>query len=160
MLCVCYRRSEGDDMMPAARERNRLVSAVLDDVAKTRSPAVRQDLITQFGELDELLLAVHHRWWTTFEAHLDELLEQPPANPAAALAELWHGLGIRLEGARALLDAHADRPSLAAAEQRRRRGTSTALGLPLAALPGARRTAGNHAEHRASGRATSASRVP
>lgn len=125
------------DMMSAARERHRLVNAVLDEAATSRNPSSlpSQEVIVQFGGLDEVLLAVHHRWWTAFEAHLDELLEQPPVDSAAAVTDLWWGLGGRLGAARALLDLHAARPRLAAAEQRRRRQAGAALGLSDGVAP-------------------------
>lgn len=98
--------------------RFRLVSAVLSDVARTGRPVVtRSDAVAAlFGSTDEFLLAVHHRWRTAVTAHVDALLEDPPADLEAAYVDLCLDLAAKRASLRALLDAYATNPALAAAD--------------------------------------------
>jgi hypothetical protein len=130
--------------MSEPSDRDRLLAAVLDDVKRTERPDITHldGVAAEFGGVDGLLLAVQHRWWTAVDAHLDALLEDPPEDPARAVGDLWRSLARHHSAARMLLDAHADRPALFAAEHEHRRGLMRAVGVDLTALPGpARRVA-------------------
>lgn len=102
--------------------QHQLVNAVVDEVARSRSPHVRRrdEVDALFGDLDSFLLAVHRRWWTTFDAYLDAVHEEVPDDLPSAVDELWQRLATRNPGMRMLIDAHLHRPALAAAEHSRR----------------------------------------
>lgn len=115
--------------------RFQLVSAVLSDVAHTGRPVVTRggEVAALFGGIDEFLLAVHHRWSTAVLAHVDALLEDPPADLESAYADLCLDLAVKRPSLRALLDAYAADPALAAAETALARRLQEDLGLrPLA----------------------------
>lgn len=122
-----------------ARRRYRLIEAVLDGVRHSGPPVVpvafRDEVDAEFGGVDGLLLAVAHRWHTAFVAHLDAVLEDAPADLSAAVAELWQALARTHATSRALLDAHAARPTLVAAHNRLRRDVLAATGVELPACP-------------------------
>jgi hypothetical protein len=126
----------------AMSSKFRRVADVLDGVARTGRPdGARLDAVAaEFGGLDAFLLALHHRWWTAVYAHLDALLEDPPADFEAGVARLWADMAARQPGLRVLLDAHAARPALAAAERGQRERLRADLGveLPAAAVAPAR----------------------
>jgi len=124
----------------ATRRRYRLITAVLDDVAATGDPSVvhRHPVAETLGDLDTLLLAVHARWSTAVLARADDVLESVPDDPVRALASALHELDAALPGARLLLDGHAERPVVAAAQDRLRRRIRADLDLDLAELPSVR----------------------
>jgi len=119
------------------RRRSRLITAVLDDVAVSgEADAVhRHPVVETFGDLDTLLLAVHTRWSTAVLARADDVLESDPIDPARALAAALHELDAALPGARLLLDGHAARPAVEAAEERLRTRIRADLDVDLADLP-------------------------
>jgi hypothetical protein len=108
-----------------------LVSAVLSDVARTGRPAVTRgaEVAALFGGTDEFLLAVHYRWSTAVTAHVDALLEDPPADLESAYADLCLDLAAKRPSLRALLDAYAANPAVLAAETALARRMRRDLGL-------------------------------
>jgi hypothetical protein len=119
------------------RRRSALIAAVLADVAAIGDPSVvhRHPVAETHGDLDTLLLAVHARWSTAVLARADDVLESEPADPARALASALHELDAAQPGVRMLLDGHADRPAVMAAEERLRSLVRADLGVDLADLP-------------------------
>jgi len=118
----------------------RLVTEVLAEVARTGRPEIRRidEVREVFGSVDAFLLAVHHRWRTALTARLDALLEDPPTDLDAAVHALWTDPGLGGRGLRSLLDAHAEHPALAAAQDRERLLVRRDLGVdvpPPAATP-------------------------
>jgi hypothetical protein len=110
-----------------------LIRQVLAEVVRTGRPEiVRQgDVEATFGSVDAFLLALHHRWRTAFFARLDALLEDPPDGLDAAVVALWTDPTTGGRGIRALLDAHADSPALAAAQDRERRMVLRDVGVDV-----------------------------
>jgi hypothetical protein len=121
------------------RDRNRLITAVLHDVATTGDPSAvrRHPVVETHGDLDTLLLAVHTRWSTAVLARADDVLEADPADPARALAAELQELDAALPGLRLLIDGHAARPAVMAAEERLRERVRADLGVDLTDLPAA-----------------------
>ncbi|RJL34350.1 hypothetical protein [Bailinhaonella thermotolerans] len=110
--------------------RHRLVRRVLDGVAAAGRPEVPRDLAAEveaeFGGLGGLLREVQARWYRAFDARLDAVLEERPADLAPALARLRGELAAAMPAARLLLDAHHDHPDLAALHARHRRTLAAA----------------------------------
>ncbi|MGI5126570.1 hypothetical protein ACQEVB_07095 [Pseudonocardia sp. CA-107938] len=125
----------------AANQRQRLIAAVLADVAATGdADAVHRHPVAEtLGDLDTLLLAVHALWSTAVLARADDVLERDPPDPADALAAQLRELDTARPGIRLLLDGHAERPLLAAAQRRLRSRIRTDLGVDLVELPPAPR---------------------
>ncbi|GAA5141090.1 hypothetical protein [Pseudonocardia adelaidensis] len=105
--------------------RSRLVGKVLGEHDRLA------ELEAELGSRDAALLALHYRWRTAFFARLDALLEDAPADLDAALSALWTDPAIGGRGLSALLDAHADHPAVAAAQERERRLLHRDLGVEL-----------------------------
>ena len=119
------------------RRRSRLISEVLHDVAATGDPSVvhRHPVAETHGDLDTLLLAVHSRWSTAVLARADDVLEADPPDSARALAAALHELDAAQPGVRMLIDGHAARPAVAAAEARLHGRIRADLDVDLADLP-------------------------
>ena len=124
-------------IMPPERRRHRLLTDVLADIATSGDPTITRidEVVAEFGDLDGLLLAAQHRWYTAVFARLDAILEDTPEHPAQAVAQLWTDLAADRPGLRMLLDTHAERPALAAADRHHRAVVLRDLGVDLAALP-------------------------
>lgn len=124
----------------SSRRRYLLIEAVLDGVRRSGTPTVPADLRpevdAEFGDLDGLLLAVAHRWHTALLAHVDAVLEDDPPDLTAAVTELWQAQARIHAASRALLDAHASRPPLAAAAARQRGDVLAATGVDLDSISG------------------------
>ncbi len=124
------------DSLTPARRRYRLIEAVLDGARRAGRPVVPAELSdevdAEFGGLDGLLLAVARRWHTAFAAHLDAVLEDSPDDLSTAVVDLWSSQAAVHATSRALLDAHADRPAVVAAEDRQRRDVLATTGVDLA----------------------------
>jgi hypothetical protein len=114
-----------------------LVREVLAEVVRTGRPEItRPDEVEDaFGSVEAFLLALHHRWRTALFARIDGLLERSPADLEAAVVAAWTDPTTGGRGLRALLDAHADSPALAAAEEGERELVRRTLGV---AVPAAR----------------------
>lgn len=112
-----------------------LVREVLADAAGTGRAEItrRGDVEAAFGSVEAFLLALHHRWRTALFARIDALLEDPPADLDAAVVALWSDPTTGGRGLRALLDAHADSPALAAAQERERLLLQRTLGIEIPA---------------------------
>lgn len=95
----------------------------------TIGPARLVEIEAEFGTLTPFLLYAEQRWLTTVTAHLDALHEDEPADLPTAGAQLWARLATGRRELRALLDAYADEPTLAAAEARTRRVVMAATGV-------------------------------
>ena len=114
-----------------------LVREVLAEAVRTGRPEItrRGDVEAAFGSIEAFLLALHHRWRTALFARLDALLENLPAHSSAdcdaAVAALWTDPTTGGRGVRALLDAHADTPALAAAHERERRLVQRTIGVEV-----------------------------
>lgn len=119
------------------KQRQRVLRAALEDVGAGGDATVlhRHPIAATFGDLDAFLLAVQARWATAVFARVDRVLETGPGAPEAALAEQLQELDAALPGTRVLLDAHAARPSVAAARARLRRRILADLGVDLDRLP-------------------------
>jgi hypothetical protein len=126
-----------------------LIRQVLAEVVRTGRPEiVRQgDVEATFGGVEAFLLALHHRWRTAFFARLDALLEDPPDDLDAAVVALWTDPTTGGRGVRALLDAHADSPALAAAQERERQLVLRDLGVDVSA-PASRTRVAHHTSRR------------
>jgi hypothetical protein len=112
-----------------------LVREVLAEAARTGPPEItrRGDVEAAFGSVEAFLLALHHRWRTALFARIDALLEDPPADFDAAVVAAWNDPTTGGRGLRALLDAHADSPALAAAQERERLLLQRTLGIEIPA---------------------------
>jgi len=114
------------------RRRFRVVQSVLDTVAETRRPelppALRAEVAAEFGDLGGLLGEVARRWYRTFDARLDELLERESVD-RAALRGLVNEVDEALPGTRLLLDAHEAHPALADLREHHRRSLLAATGV-------------------------------
>ena len=110
-----------------------LIRQVLAEVVRTGRPEIvgQGDVEATFGGVEAFLLALHHRWRTAFFARLDALLENPPDDLDAAVVALWTDPTTGGRGLRALLDAHADHPALAAAQDRERRMVLRDVGVDV-----------------------------
>jgi hypothetical protein len=126
---VTVRALETDAMSP----KFLLVREVLAAVARSGSPEITRtaEVDEAFGGLDAFLLALHHRWSTAVFAHLDALIEDEPDDLDHAVRMLWTDPATGGRGLRAVLDAYADHPALAAAYERDRRRVGRDLGVEL-----------------------------
>lgn len=98
------------------RRRYDLVNAALAEVTRTGRPDIPADLAEEidevFGDLDAFLRDVRRRWYLTFDARLDFLLENPPPDLDRAVADLWRDLDRERPAVRVLLDAHPARTAV------------------------------------------------
>jgi hypothetical protein len=114
-----------------------LVREVLAESVRTGRPEitlrddVRDDVEAAFGSVEAFLMALHHRWRTALLARLDALLENSPADFDAAVVAAWTDPTVGGRGLRALLDAHADTPALAAAQERERELVRRTVGVDV-----------------------------
>jgi hypothetical protein len=114
-----------------------LIREVLAEAARTGCPEItrRGDVEDAFGSVEAFLLALHHRWRTALLARVDALLENAPADSPtefdAAVVAAWTDPATGGRGLRALLDAHADTPALAAAQERERRLVRRTVGVEV-----------------------------
>lgn len=120
------------------RRRNELVEAVLTSVARTKAipaelrPAVDAEfggLDAEFGGLGGLLCEVQRRWYTTFDARLDELLESWPDDVPAALTRLEREVDEVMPAAAVLLGTYRAHPALARLHAHHERELRAALNL-------------------------------
>jgi hypothetical protein len=112
-----------------------LVREVLAEAVRTGRPEVtrRGDVESAFGSVEAFLLALHHRWRTALFARIDALLDDSPTDFDAAVVAAWNDPTTGGRGLRAILDAHADSPALAAAQERERRLVQRTLGVEVPA---------------------------
>ena len=93
--------------------RYELARAVLADVARTGRPDIQAGLLgeidTLYGDLDTFLSDLRRRWYLTFDARLDALLEHPPPDMARAVADLRRDLDREQPAFRLLFEAHPAR---------------------------------------------------
>jgi hypothetical protein len=114
-----------------------LVREVLAEVVRTGRPEITRpdEVEAAFGSVEAFLLALHHRWRTALFARIDGLLERSPADLEAAVVAAWTDPTTGGRGLGALLDAYADMPALAAAQERERRLLQRTLGVEVPARP-------------------------
>ena len=114
----------------AAHRRYELVRAVLAEVARTGRAEIPADLAGEikevYGDFADFRCDVRRRWYLTFDARLDQLLENPPANLGRAVVDLWRDLEREQPGFRVLREAHAE-PT--AADVHHREALLTATGV-------------------------------
>lgn len=112
------------------RRRYDLINAVLAEVARTGQPDVPANLAGEinevFGDFAAFLCDVRRRWYQTFDARLDNLLENPPPHLNRAVAELWRELDRERPAVRLLLDAH---PAPTAVDAHHREALLAATGI-------------------------------
>jgi hypothetical protein len=110
-----------------------LIREVLAESVRTGRLEItrRGDVESAFGSVEAFLLALHHRWRTALFARLDALLEDSPADFDVAVVSVWNDPMTGGRGLRALLDAHADFPALAAAQERERRLVQRTVGVEI-----------------------------
>jgi hypothetical protein len=122
-----------------------LIREVLAEAARTGRPEITRsgDVEAAFGSREAFLLALHHRWRTALLARLDALLEDAPDDFDGAVVAAWTDPTTGGRGLRALLDAHADSPALAAAQERERELVRRSVGVEIPAA-GARPRAVAH----------------
>jgi hypothetical protein len=114
-----------------------LIREALAETARTGRPEItrRGDVEAAFGSVEAFLLALHHRWRTALLARVDALLENAPADSPtdfdAAVVAAWTDPATGGRGLRALLDAHAGNPALAAAQERERRLVRWTVGVEV-----------------------------
>lgn len=127
-----------------------LIRDVLAEAARTGRPEItrRDDVEAAFGSVEAFLLALHHRWRTALFARVDGLLEDAPADFDSAVVAAWTDPATGGRGLRALLDAHADSPALAAAQERERRLVRQTLGVEIPAPAPRPRAVGHPAARR------------
>jgi hypothetical protein len=93
-----------------------LVNAALAEVARTGRPDIPADLAEEinevFGDFETFLCDVRRRWYLTFDARLDYLLENPPPDLDRAVADLWRDLDRERPAVRVLLGAHPARTAV------------------------------------------------
>jgi len=128
------------DRTRRTRRRHRLVTDLLDDVARHGPAALTdwQDAVArEYGDDDlaGLLTDVECRWQRIFDARLDGLLENDAAHLPEAVVHLWDTLSEELSGTRLLLDAHAGHPALVRAETRHRAMLAAVTGVSADDLP-------------------------
>jgi hypothetical protein len=106
---------------------------VLAEAAGAERPEItrRSEVEAEFGSVESFLLALHHRWRTAFFARLDALLENPPDDLAAAVVALWTDPTTGGRGLRDLLNAYAQNPALAAAQEQERELVLRDLGVEV-----------------------------
>lgn len=123
--------------MSENRARNQLLDTVLADVTRTGLPLVTRidEANATFGGVDAFLLAAQHRWYTAFYAHLDAVLEDPGNDAGESVARMWGSVAASHPALRALLDAYAERPALAAVDAQHRDRVRRDVGVDLATLP-------------------------
>lgn len=96
--------------------RYELTQAVLTHVARTGraelSPGLLGEIDELYGDVDTFVSDLRRRWCLTFDARLDALLEDPPPDPAAAVAGLRRELDRELPAYRILFDAHPARAAV------------------------------------------------
>lgn len=135
-----------------AHRRHHLVHAVLAAVSDTGTPEVpaelRAEVDAEFGSFDGFLREVQIRWYRTFDARLDALIEAWPDDIHDALHELWQETTRLMPAARALLDEHVDHPALAVLHRHHRRQLYAATGVHLDPLLTSRPPQPRPPEHR------------
>lgn len=114
-----------------AHRRHELVHAVLAAGLPIVPPELAAEVDAEFGGLGGFLQEVQRRWYRAFDARLDALLEQPPQDMRDALVQLWQDLSLTMPAARLMLDANADHPALAEADEHHRRMLHAATGVVL-----------------------------
>jgi hypothetical protein len=118
-----------------AHHRHQLVHAVLAAISDTGRPEIppglRPEVDAEFGGFEEFLREVQIRWYRTFDARLDALIESWPDNIYEALDDLWQDVSRLMPAARSLLDAHVDHQALASLHRRHRRQLYAATGVHL-----------------------------
>ena len=117
-----------------------LVNAVLAEVARTGRPKLPNDLVGEvdevFGDVPTFLSDLRRRWYLTFDARLDQLLEDPPRDLGRAVADLWRDLERERPAVRLLLDAH---PASTAVDAHHRAALLAATGVDQNCLHAAAR---------------------
>ncbi|MEV1171600.1 hypothetical protein [Nonomuraea sp. NPDC049784] len=112
---------------------------MLAEIAASGQPAVTGPLAdeveTEFGGFGEFLREAQRRWYRTFDARLDALLEDRPPDMRAAVIRLWRALADDMPEVRMLLDAHAGDPALAEFDEHHRRTLRAATGVSLDLTP-------------------------
>lgn len=82
-----------------------------------------------FGDEDNLLLALHHKWTLLFSGHLETALLDAD-DQLDAIRRAWHGAINANPTLRAVLDANLDRyPSLRAAHEAQQRTLAVSAGF-------------------------------
>ena len=116
--------------------RYELIQTVLAEVTRTGRPHVPADLVGEiddvFGDFATFLCDVRRRWYLTFDARLDGLLENPPRDLDRAVAKLWHDLEREQSAVRILFDAH---PAPTSVDAHHRDVLLTATGVDQYHLP-------------------------
>jgi hypothetical protein len=151
--------------------RRELLQGVRDHVARSGDPSLPWEslpgLQEEFRDTDDVILALHQRWYARFAAHLDGMLENPPDDLPGAVYELWERLTADDPAGRYLLDAYRTRPAVARAEEQQRLLLAQATAGELPQLPHAcdkpdlATTGGDHREraHRTASRRESRGRA-
>lgn len=105
--------------------RSELLLAVVEHVRRTGGTVAWWSdvpgLAEEFGSADNVLRALHRRWYARLLARLDALLEDPPAEMPSAVTTAWEKLAAENPAWRALLDAYRGHPALRDAEERQQR---------------------------------------
>jgi len=91
------------------------------------SEACRSD----FGSLDDLLLAAHQHWMRTHDARVDSLLEQGAHGDQAAFDAAWTETARLLDGVARLLDHFAEHPAVVRGHARHARRIKAMCGVDL-----------------------------
>lgn len=120
------------------RHRSRVMDAVLDDVAASRSGQLparwRPEIDAAFGGEAGFAQALYRRWFAALTVRLDPVLEARAAGRPAAAARAARRLARERPALFALLAAYSGHPALEAARQRERHDLAWAPGAQLAAL--------------------------
>jgi hypothetical protein len=93
-----------------------LTQTVLAEVARTGRPDIPAGLLGEieklYGDLDTFLSDLRRRWYLTFDARLDALLEHRPPDMAHAVADLRRDLDREQPAFRLLFEAHPARTTV------------------------------------------------
>ncbi|MFI6318194.1 hypothetical protein ACIBG8_11780 [Nonomuraea sp. NPDC050556] len=112
--------------------RHELLHAVLDEFARSGRPdRLAAEIEAEFGGWAGFLQEVQLRWFRAFDARLDGVLEEWPADLHGALVRLWQEVAAAMPEHRRVLNAYAGYPALAEPEDRHRRRLLAATGVRL-----------------------------
>ena len=115
--------------MPVLRE----VLAVADrrrDITVDEAIEVVPEATSVFDDTTDLLLDAQMLWFQRLNGQMERQLTEGSESPELTAIEAWMTAAAAMPGARALLDANADRPELAKALAHERTFIAKAAGVP------------------------------
>jgi hypothetical protein len=116
--------------MPVLRE----VLAVADrrrDITVDEAFEIVPEAKSVFDDTNDLLLDAQMLWFQRLSGQMERQLTEGSESPEMTAIDAWMTAAADMPGARALLDAHADRPELAKALSHERAFIARAAGVPI-----------------------------